>query len=306
MILQGNEILDNYFMPLVDNGDLVLRTSGTTGEPKEVRHNLDQFLKRYSVDRPGYRTVITLDLSRLGGIDALLHVYFYGGVAIIPETRNPIEVLSLIEEHEAELLITSPSFMRFLLLEDVEPYDLSSLKIIAYGSEKVSDSLLYSIAQAFPNVKLKQTYGLTEVGTLRTHSEGNRIKILDREWKVIDDILYIKSGEEWVCTNDRVQAHYDDYLTILGRNSNLINVGGYKVQAEEVESVIEEICKEALVYGENNEMVGTVVVADVVSDLSQREILTYCRTRLDKYKIPMRIHIVSEIEKTETGKKVRK
>jgi long-chain acyl-CoA synthetase len=305
MILKGYEIIEKYLTPLVDNGDLVLKTSGTTGEPKEVRHNLSEFLKRYLVSRPGYITLITLDLTRLGGIDALLHAYFYDGTAVIPDTKFPLEVLQLIEKYKVELLITSPSFLRFLLLEDIESFDLSSLEIIAYGSEKMSDSLLYSISKVFPYVKIKQTYGLTEVGTLRTHSEGNKIKLLDIEWKVVDDILYVKNSDGWICTNDRVQQ-LDDYLIILGRDSNVINVAGHKVQAERVEEVLEDACKDALVYGEPNALLGEIVVADIVSFDSPQDILTHCNSRLEKYEVPMRFNFVDKIERNSNGKKVRK
>lgn len=306
MILYGNEILDNYICPLIKDNKIIFKTSGTTGEPKEISHDLRHFLKRYETERPGYKTLITLDLTRLGGIDALFHVYFYGGTAIIPETKYPLEALYLIENYKVELLIASPSFLKFLLLEDVEKYDMSSLKIISYGSEKISDSLLYSISLAFPNVKLKQTYGLTEIGTLRTHSNGNAIQILDREWKVEDDILYIKNRGEWICTGDRVQQ-IGDYIKILGRDSNVINVGGKKVQAEEVESVLEDICKEALVYGEPNEMIGNIIVANVITNMwTESGIISYCKTRLAKYKVPMKINFVENIEHNSNGKKVRK
>lgn len=304
MILYGNEIFDNYIFPLLDNGDLVLKTSGTTGEPKEVRHNLSEFMKRYLVDRPGYRTLITLDLTRLGGIDALLHVYFYGGVAIIPETRNPWEILELIQKESVELLVTSPSRLNLVMMQNLNEYDLSSLKVIAYGSEKTSDRVLDLLYKSFPNVKIKQTYGLTEIGTVRTHSNRDLIKIVDREWKVEDNLLYLMKDGEWFCTNDIV-SQYGDYIKILGRNSNIINVGGMKVQAEEVEAVLEEIVDDALVYGEVNDMVGTIVIADVVSNKSQKEILNYCRSKLDKYKLPMRINIVKSIERNSNGKKVR-
>lgn len=305
MILYGNEILDNYICPLIEDNHIVFRTSGTTGEPKVIKHPLNTFLKRYRDVRPGYKTLITLDLTRLGGVDALLHVYFYQGVAAIPENKDPKEILRCLQAYQVELLITTPTMLRLILLEGIGGYDLSCLKIIAYGSEKMPDFVLGALYKLLPDVKLKQTYGLTEIGTLRTYSNRDLIKIIDREWKVEDNLLYIMKDGEWFCTNDIV-AQYGEYIKVLGRNSNIINVGGMKVQAEDVEEVLEEIVLDFLVYGEENDMVGSIVVADVVSDLLPQVILNYCKGRLKKHELPMKINIVKSIERNSNGKKVRK
>jgi acyl-coenzyme A synthetase/AMP-(fatty) acid ligase len=303
--LSNREVYNRYIEPLLEGNNIVFKTSGSTGEPKKISHDFEEFLERYSAQRKGYRTLITLDLSRIGGMDALLHTIFYGGVAVIPETKYPEDVLKLIEQHAVELLVTSPTMLRLMVLTGMDGYTLSSLKIISYGSERMSDALLQKLHEQLPEVKLKQTYGLTEFGVLRTHSEGNLIKILDRNYKVIDGILHLEKDGTWFNTGDMVEEN-EEYLKILGRKSSAIWVAGMKVSPEDVEEVLLSVCDDALVYGEGNDMLGNIVVADVISNKSKDEILLHCEQRLDKYKIPVKINFVEKIEYTENGKRKRK
>ncbi len=78
-----------------------------------------------------------------------------------------------IERYELELLPTSPTFLQMLLIgRYYEKYNLSSLKIISYGTEPMPASTLARMHKLFPDVRMKQTYGLTELGAIRTKSKA--------------------------------------------------------------------------------------------------------------------------------------
>jgi long-chain acyl-CoA synthetase len=301
------DILRDYILPKIEGEDFVFKTSGTTGKPKTYYHNIKKFLKRYEVDRPGYTTLITLDLDRIGGFDALLHTFFYSGLAIVPNPITPDNVLELIDKYKVELLITTPTLLRLILLRGIYDHNLSSLKIISFGSERMPEYVLDKLKELLPDVKLKQTYGATELGVFRTHSEGNLIKILDRETKIEDGLLYVLDENGWICTGDRAEYAEDNFIKILGRGSNVINTGGYKVQAEEVEDVLLRLVEDCLVYGESNDLLGEMVVADIVCKSTTDEcILNFCKEQLKKYQIPMKFYHVDKIEYTENGKRKRK
>ena len=108
-----------------------------------------------------------------------------------------------------------------------------------------------------------------------------------------------------------------EYVRILGRQSDIINVGGEKVYPAEVENVIQELDEiaEATVYGEKNAINGNIVCADFTAvshlDNSQEKDLIalvkqHCREKLQKYKVPVRVNVVSEQQHTERFKKSRR
>ena len=97
-----------------------------------------------------------------------------GGVIIATKDRNPENVCKLIEEYKIELLPASPTFLNLLLLSGAyKDYNLKSLKIISYGTEPMPESTLKRLKMTFPDVKLLQTYGLIELGVMRSKSEKN-------------------------------------------------------------------------------------------------------------------------------------
>ena len=206
---------------------------------------LDKFL----TVRRGYRTLVFLLLDHIGGINTLLHILTQGGTAITSEARTADAVCACIEAHRVELLPTTPTFLNMLLISDAHKrFDLSSLRLITYGTEPMPLATLRHLHEALPNVTLKQTYGLTELGILPTQSRApDELWIrLDRrvvDYKVVDNILWVRcrsamlgylnapspfDEEGWLNTQDVVQVD-GEYLKILGRKSDIINVGGEKV-----------------------------------------------------------------------------
>jgi len=155
---------------------LILATSGTSGEPKAVVHDLRTLIDQ-ACERPGkaYRTLMMLNADHIGGINTILHTLAHGGTLVVPTRRDPLVIADVIERYEIELLPTTPTFLRLMLASGEHlKRDMTSLKVISYGAEPMPAELLGRIADAFPGVKLKQTYGMSEVGILGTKSMGNR------------------------------------------------------------------------------------------------------------------------------------
>jgi acyl-coenzyme A synthetase/AMP-(fatty) acid ligase len=111
-----------------------------------------------------------------------------------------------------------------------------------------------------------------------------------------------------------VESTADGYLRIVGRNSDVINVGGQKVFPTEIESALLTIPEitDCLVYGEKNLIVGQSVGADVVlaRPMQRSEIMRIirkrCRDILEPYKIPTKINVLSKIEYGDRYKKIRR
>ncbi|MCL4866576.1 MAG: AMP-binding protein, partial [Gemmatimonadales bacterium] len=148
-----------------DEAGLVLFSSGSTGKPKAILHPLPQLLEKFRKPRHCYRTVTFLLFDHIGGFNTLFYTLANLGCIVAPEDRSVNKVCRAIERHRAELLPTSPSFLNLLLLGDVyRDYDLSSLRLVTYGTEVMPERTLERLAEALPGVRLQQTYGLSELG----------------------------------------------------------------------------------------------------------------------------------------------
>jgi long-chain acyl-CoA synthetase len=301
---------------------LVLFTSGTTGEPKAALHDGVRLLGKYRTPRHRLRTLMFLLFDHIGGIDTMLHALSNASTLVIPDDRTPEGICRTIARHRVEVLPASPSFLTLLLLSEAHRrHDLSSLRYVTYGAEVMPQSTLARLAREFPHVTLLQKYGLTELGTLRSHSRANdslwvRVGGEGFRTRVVDGMLEVQADSSmlgylnapspftpdgWFMTGDAVEVD-GEYLRILGRASDLINVAGRKVYPGEVESVVQEVenVAEVAVYGERHPFTGQIVAARVTlrqpedPRTVERRIRDHCRVSLEDYKVPAKIQIVGE------------
>lgn len=312
---------------------LVLFSSGSTGKSKASVHDLHPLLDKFRVRRNTLRAVSFLLLDHIGGVNTLLYTLSNAGCLVTLDDRAPDRVLAAIERHRVELLPTSPTFLNLVLVSEAyKRYDLSSLQLVTYGTEPMPEYTLRRFHELFPNVRLSQTYGLSEVGILRSRSKSSDslwVKVGGEgyETRVVDGMLEIKAKsamlgylnapspfteDGWFKTGDRVEVD-GEYIRILCRDSEIINVGGQKVFPTEIENVIRELdnITDVTVTGEAHPITGNIVVAEVVlREEEDRKALTqrlkkHCRERLESYKIPVKIKIASRIRHSERFKKVR-
>ena len=264
-------------------GGFVIFTSGSTGAPKAALHATERFLTKF--ERPGkpLSTVAFLLFDHIAGIDTLFYTLAAGGCLVLAASRRPDEIAALISKHRVEVLPTSPTFLNLLCLSGAaREFDLSSLKIITYGSEPMSAATLARIGELVPGAKLIQKYGTTEFGSPRALSRGRdslwlKLKGDETDARIVDGILWVRSpaamvgylnakapfdADGWICTGDAVEQD-GEWIKILGRRSETINVGGEKVHPHEVESAILELdfVEDAVVSGEQNPLTGSVVAA---------------------------------------------
>jgi long-chain acyl-CoA synthetase len=316
------EAVNPIYQTLRDRGHagLVLFSSGSTGKPKGAVHDMDALLKKFELPRQAYTTLAFLQLDHIGGLNTLFYTLSNGGTLVFAAERSPAQVCEAIERHKVDLLPTSPTFLNLLLLsEEHRKHDLSSLKLITYGTEPMPESTLRRVAEAFPTVKLLQTYGSTEIGILRSQSRSSdsvwvRVGGEGFETRIVDGRLWVKAesamlgylnapspfdADGFYDTGDTVERD-GDWLRIIGRESEIINVGGSKVFPAEVESVLLELdnVADVAVHGEPSPITGRIVAATVrlvreepAAQFKQR-MRQFCSTRLEPFKIPARIRFV--------------
>jgi long-chain acyl-CoA synthetase len=313
---------------------LVLFSSGSTGKIKGTVHDLWRLLRKYERRRHDLRTITFLLFDHIGGIDTLFYCLSNASAIVVIESREPEAVCATIEQHRVEVLPVAPTFLNLLYFSRAyQKYDLSSLKYVTYGAEVMSPQTLGLCREMLPTANLLQKYGATEIGTPRSASKSPdsvwmKLGGEGFSWRVVDGMLQIKAEsamlgylnapspfteDGWFLTGDCVEVD-GEYLRVLGRNSDLINVGGRKVYPAEVEAAVKEVAGvvEVTVSAEKNAFLGQIVTATVwkapdadEADLRLR-IKQHAAGRLDSYKVPARITFVSGTDcATDRFKKIR-
>lgn len=311
---------------------LLLLSSGTTARPKVILHDLLGLMGHHlKAQVRRHRVVAVLAFDHIGGLDILFGVLASGSLLVVPDGTAPDAVGSAIASSRATVLPASPTLLNLLLAAGVpERHDLSSLRVIACGSEPLPVALRERVAVALPGARIEERFGTSETGALRSRTAGPgliRIDDPDTEWRVEAGELWLRSprtmlgylsgpsdalsADGWFRTGDLAEALPDGSLRVLGRLAERINVGGEKVMPGEVEEHLLRIpgilaCR---VHGEPHPLTGSVVAADVVwsppvdAAEARKRIRGALQGRIEAYKIPVKVRLVASLGATDRGKR---
>ena len=300
-----------------EHAGLVLFSTGTTGRPKAILHDLTLFMQRFETPRPALKTINFLLFDHIGGLNTLLHTLFNRGTVIAPGSRRVEDILATCAAHKIEVLPTTPTFLRMMLMSGLIPDNVpESLKIITYGTERMDQPTLDALCALLPDVDFRQTFGMSELGIVRVKSEARNSLFMKVggegvETRVVDSVLEIRSqtrmlgylnagspfdDDGWYNTGDIVEERAG-YYKVTGRTSEVINVGGLKFMASEVERVALQFegVELAKAEGRLNPITGqhvelTVQPASDV-DLDKGALKAFLRSQLPGHMLPQRLKI---------------
>ncbi len=300
---------------------LTLYTSGTTGLPKQVRHNIKSMTRavKRGADRKDDVWGFAYNPTHIAGLQVFFQALLNGNAMVNLFRLSRERIFERLLRYRITNLSATPTFFRLLLPADrVFP----SLKRITTGGERLDNELLAPLQQMFPNARVLNVYASTEAGTLFasdgdafTIKEDNRrhIKIDNGELLVHRDLLGESDGFKldggWYRTGDLVEVLSDEPLRFrfISRKNEMINVGGYKVNPLEVEATVHTHpkVKNAHVYGKPSKVIGTILLCDVETigaGVSEKELRGFLQGKLQDFKIPRMFRFVDRIETTRTGK----
>jgi long-chain acyl-CoA synthetase len=314
---QNHELIQS--LRELEHAGLVLFSTGTTGRPKAILHDLTLFLKRFETPRPTLRTINFLLFDHIGGINTLLHTLFNKGVVVAIDSRSVDSILETCRKYDVEVLPTTPTFLRMMLMSGAVPSKVPNcLKVITYGTELMDQPTLDALCKLLPNVDFRQTFGMSELGIVRVKSEARDSLYMNVggegiETRVVDGVLQIRSSsrmlgylnapspfnaEGWYDTKDVVESK-DNYYKVTGRISDVINVGGLKFMASEVERVALQFPNVSLVKAtpKRNPITGQhvelLVQATTEGAVDKVALLNFLKDKLQHHMVPKRILIDS-------------
>jgi len=323
-------------LPRTHETQWVLLTSGTLGRPKMAAHTLGALTGAIKGAPHDGRVVWSTfyDIRRYGGLQMLLRALLGGTDFVLIDAAEPLGALMhrLGTAGVTAISGTPSHWRRVLMSREHGPF---APRYVRLSGEIADQLVLDGLRAAFPGAAIEHAYASTEAGvgfTVADCLEGFPAALLesagdDVTMKVADDTLRIRSSraaslylgaaappltdaDGFVDTGDLVERRGDRYV-FVGRRGGIINVGGLKVNPEEVEAAINSHpgVRMSLVHARKSPLTGAIVAAEVVrrdettDDGSLREsILETCRARLERHKVPAVLRFVPSLQLTAAGK----
>ncbi len=295
-----------------DDVATLLYTSGTTGFPKGamISHRNTLFNVASCRAALGYREddvgLVTLPLFHVTGLNSqLVALLACGASLVLQKEYGTRAALELIARYRATVLFFVPAIYKlFTLREDAGRYDLSSVRVAAYGGAPMAPETIVAVRRILP-ARLHNCYGLTECSSLgtvlpselaleRSESVGFPVPGTEGQVRGADGAVlpagapgelflrgphivqgYFGAPEKsrdairdgWLRTGDIARIDAEGLVYILDRAKDMINRGGEKVYGLEVENVIYTCpgVAEAAVFGIPHPVFGEVPAACVVA-----------------------------------------
>ncbi|WP_391120367.1 ANL family adenylate-forming protein [Psychrobacillus sp. L3] len=313
----------------IEKWHVTLYTSGTTGRPKKVSHTFKSFTRNVKKHSNLENDVwaFAYNPTHMAGLQVFFQALLNQNTLIYIFGEPMKRISELIDKYGVTNISATSTLYRNILpylQEDIYP----AIKRVTFGGEKFDADLDRKMKNIFPNAKMTNVYASTEAGSLFA-GNGDVFEIKEEYHQLIKisaenelcihhsllgDSLHVQRENEWFHTGDIVEMVDQNYFKFLSRQSDMINVGGYKVNPLEVEDLLIQVTGviDILVKSKKNSVTGELLIADVVKDseIDEKElkiaIKKFAAAHLQEWKVPRIIKFVDVLPSTRTGKKVRK
>ncbi len=292
-----------------------LLTSGTTGKPKLVFHRLEKLLPKNlkSQTRKNTRWLLCYHPMSFAGLQVILQAIVSQDLLVASVDTNLQAKAQLAISQDINAISATPSMMRAMSL--CWHLTRPPLTIISLGGEIADQRTLDSIRQSFPEAQLRHIYATTEAGvifSIKDGIEGFPLSWLQQTfngWQIsANNTLHLDNGLVEIDTGDCIRLTQDRVI-FVGREDNLVNVGGVKVNLETLEQeilAIEEIF-DARVFAKSNPITGALICLEccATDETKAREALKTWSLGRDPAATPRIIRFSEQITLSASGKKVR-
>jgi acyl-CoA synthetase (AMP-forming)/AMP-acid ligase II len=329
----------------------VILTSGTTGAPRGAARSgatIEDAVAALSAIplRARETTVLAAPGFHAWGLGHLSLAMLLGSTVVLQRRFDPHRVLAAVQEHRATTLVVVPVMLEKLLraMQD-KTYDVSSLRVVASSGSALPGDLVERV-QAVLGPVLYNLYGSTEVAyaavagpqdlaadprTAGRPPHGVTLRVVDDGGKDCPPgtpgRIFVGSGLSFagytdgtdkdrldglISTGDLGVLHETGRLTVLGRDDDMVVIGGENVYPGQVEDVLaaDPSVDEVAVVDEQDPTYGVRLVAHVVpargATIDEEQLQSLVRTRLARFAVPRELRVVDELPRNATGKVLKK
>ena len=341
--------------PLTPETAAILYSSGTTGEQKgvELTHgNIYNNIKYTSVltgMTPDDRLICFLPLTHCFGLNFILGACLYTGATLVLHEKFDLkQVLESLVRNKVTMFFAVPAIYNMMLKQKVDPFYFASVRYFFYAADALSPDSILAWEKEYGR-KIYTGWGLTETSPFATSNHesvyklgsvgkpipGVEVKIINPDPKHSygevcvrgHNVMkgYLNKPEEtakavdkdgWFHTGDIGYIDQDEYLFIVDRLKDMINVGGEKAWPAEIEKIILQHpgVAEVGVVGIIHETLGEVPKAFVVAKdqiLTKKKLHEFLKPahgepKLMKHEFPREIEFIDKLPRNPSGKILRR
>lgn len=327
----------------------LLFTTGTTGDAKGVmlsERALVTCAENFIYDlhyTPELCYIVSGPLNHIATLFKLHPMFMIGGTVCILDGLKDLkafyDAFSLPFTKFATFLVPASIRMLMQFSYDLLRAQASRIDFIETGAAPISHNDMKRLAEALPSSRLYNTYGGTEIGAVCTYNfnDGRYMEgcigrpmhhssvTVTTDGHVVISGPTIMSGyvgepeasrlvlqPDGIHSSDLGYVDEDGMIHLTGREGNTINIGGFKVDPSEVESVATAYpgLKDCICIAASHPVIGTVLKLLVVLDdslsLDKRHLALFLKERLEQYKVPTLYEQVDKVQRTYNGKLDRK
>ena len=329
----------------------VIMTSGTTGAPRGAARSgatiedAVSALSRIPL-KAQQTTVIAAPAFHAWGLGHLSMAMLLGSTVVLHRRFDPERVLRSIQEQRASALVVVPVMLHKLLdAAEQGSYDLSSLRVIASSGSALPAGLAQRVLEVFGPV-LYNLYGSTEVayaavatpedlqadpGTAGKPPHGVTLRVVDENGQDCPPgepgRIFVGSGlafagytdgsdkdrlDGLISTGDLGLLDADGRLTVLGRDDDMVVIGGENVYPGQVEDVLHahESVADVAVVDVPDEQWGARLVAHVVpakgATVDEKQLQDLVKDKLARFAVPREVRTLEELPRNTTGKVLKR
>ena len=334
-----------------DRGSVTLLTSGTTGMPKAVRHSWLGLARPVRIQAAGASQswLLAFRPHLYAGLQVALQSLMNRSCLVVADSSlTPKDVGQLMIKSAVQYASATPSYWRRLLMS--VPHDSLArvpLVQITLGGEVADQPILDQLRQIHPQARIAHIYATTEMGRCFSVTDGQAgfpAEYLAKptrdgvQLRIESGQLFVRSANamlgydsandegnrdgcseiagsadsDWFPTRDLVEQR-GGRVFFVGRNSDMINVGGNKVYPLAVERAIRQlpVVGDVRIFGVDSSVAGQLVACQAVArpgfdnEEVRQAILAHCRTTLDRYQCPRVVEMLDHLTLSDAGKIVR-